>query len=115
LHGEKLAELLTEGLRRFDRIVIDSPPVIAVSDARVIASRVDGLYLVISMGKTSWRLIQRALESLTSIGFEVHGAVLNNLTAPDGRYGYTYYRDYAYGKGYYAGGSKPVGTTPRTT
>lgn len=101
LHGERLSELLTTGLLRFDRIVIDSPPVIAVSDARVIARCTDGLYLVISMGKTSWRLIQRSLESLTSIGFEVHGAILNNLAAPTGRYGYYYYRDYNYGKSYY--------------
>jgi capsular exopolysaccharide synthesis family protein len=102
LHGERLATLLTSGLERFDRIVIDSPPLIAVSDARVIARCADGLYVVISMGRTSWRLIQRSLESLTSIGCTVHGAILNNLTAPTGRYGYYYYRDYAYEKGYYA-------------
>ncbi len=101
LHGDRLAQLLATGLERFDRIVIDSPPVIAVSDARVIARCTDGLYLVISMGKTSWRLIQRSLESLTSIGFEVHGAILNNLSAPTGRYGYYYYRDFNYGKSYY--------------
>ena len=73
----------------------------AVTDARVLASQVDGLYMVISMGKTSRRVIQRALESITSIGFQVHGAILNNLSQPTGRYGYYYYRDYTYGKGYY--------------
>ncbi len=101
LHGERLAQLLEQAKGRFDRIVVDSPPVIAVSDARVVARCTDGLYLVISMGKTSWRLIQRSIESLTSIGFEAHGAILNNLAAPTGRYGYYYYRDYEYGKGYY--------------
>lgn len=101
LHGDRLAEMLKTALLHYDRVVIDSPPVIAVSDARVIARCTDGLYLVISMGKTSWRLIQRSLESLTSIGFEVHGAILNNLSAPTGRYGYYYYRDYNYGKGDY--------------
>jgi capsular exopolysaccharide synthesis family protein len=101
LHGERLAQLMKTGLERFDRIVIDSPPLIAVSDARIIARCTDGLYVVISMGKTSWRLIQRSLESLTSIGFGAHGAILNNLSAPTGRYGYYYYRDYNYGKTYY--------------
>lgn len=101
LHGDRLAEMLRTALLHYDRVVIDSPPVIAVSDARVIARCTDGLYLVISMGKTSWRLIQRSLESLTSIGFEVHGAILNNLSVPTGRYGYYYYRDYNYGKGDY--------------
>jgi capsular exopolysaccharide synthesis family protein len=101
LHGERLAELVRKGLERFDRIVIDSPPVIAVSDARVVARCADGLYLVISMGKTSWRLIQRSIESLSTIGFGAHGAILNNLSAPTGRYGYYYDRDYEYGKSYY--------------
>jgi succinoglycan biosynthesis transport protein ExoP len=113
LHGERLAQLLSTALERFDRIIIDSPPVIAVSDARVVARCADGLYLVISMGKTSWRLIQRSKESLTSIGFEVHGAILNNLAAPTGRYGYYYYRDYEYGKGYYQQPSSPKTSAPK--
>lgn len=112
LHGERMAALLTEAREKYDRVVIDSPPVVAVTDARVLASQVDGLYVVISMGKTSRRVIHRALDSITSIGFEVHGAILNNLHSPTGRYGYYYYRDYAYGKGYYrsdaaGGGAKP--------
>jgi hypothetical protein len=37
----------------------------------------------------------------------VHGAILNNLAAPTGRYGYYYYRDYEYGKGYYQQPSAP--------
>lgn len=92
LHGEHMAELLRQAAERFECVLVDTPPLIAVSDARVIASRVDGLYLVISMGRTSRRMIQRAVESLTSIGFDVDGAVLNNLTASDDRYGeYAYY------------------------
>ena len=101
LHGERMEQLLAEAGEKYDRIVIDSPPVVAVTDARVLASQVDGLYMVISMGKTSRRVIQRAVESITSIGFAVHGAILNNLSQPAGRYGYYYYRDYTYGKGYY--------------
>ncbi len=96
LHGERMDALLAEAAGRYQRVLVDTPPLVAVTDARVLASRVAGLYLVISAGKTSRRLIQRAVESLTSIGFDVHGAVLNNATQPEGRYGYygTYYRDY---------------------
>jgi capsular exopolysaccharide synthesis family protein len=100
LHGDRMAALLAEAREKYDRVVIDSPPVVAVTDARVLASQVDGLYMVISMGKTSRRVIHRALDSITSIGFEVHGAILNNLNTPTGRYGY-YDREYAYTKGYY--------------
>lgn len=106
LHGDRMAALIEEAKGRFDRIVIDSPPLIAVTDARVLSRIVDGLYLVISMGKTSRRLIQRSIESITSIGCEVHGAILNNLTLPTGRYGYYYYRDYSYGGDYYRDSSK---------
>lgn len=101
LHGERMVALIEEAKGRFDRIVIDSPPLIAVTDARVLSRIVDGLYLVISMGKTSRRLIQRSIESITSIDCEVHGSILNNLTMPTGRYGYYYYRDYSYGGDYY--------------
>ena len=91
LHGESLVEFLREAAESYECVVIDSPPLIAVSDARVLASRVDGLYLVISMGRTSRRLIQRAVESLTSIGFDVDGAILNNMSGGDAQYA-----DYAY-------------------
>jgi capsular exopolysaccharide synthesis family protein len=101
LHREPMRQLLEDTKELYDKVVIDSPPVIAVTDARVLASWTDGLYLVVSMGKTSRRLIQRAVESITSIGFAVHGAILNNLSMPTGRYGYYYYRDYAYRSGYY--------------
>lgn len=114
LHSDRMEALLREASEKYDKVVIDSPPLIAVTDARVLASRVDGLYVVISMGRTSRRLIQRAIESVTGIGFEVHGTILNNLSAPTGQYGYYYYRDYSYSKGYYgeSGGSaeKPTAT-----
>ena len=95
LHGERMVEFLAEVGERFECVILDTPPLIAVSDARVLASRVDALFLVISMGKTSRRLIQRAVESLTSIGFAVDGVVLNNMTTADSSYGEYYYaREY---------------------
>ena len=66
-----------------------------IGKAVKVAGRVDGLFLVISMGKTSRRLIQRAVESLTSIGFGVDGVVLNNMSTAESRYGdYYYAREY---------------------
>jgi capsular exopolysaccharide synthesis family protein len=96
LHGESMVEFLSDAATHYECVVLDTPPLIAVSDARVLASRVDGLYLVISMGNTSRRLIQRAVESLSSIGFDVDGAILNNMSGGDDRYGdYGYYaQDY---------------------
>lgn len=96
LHGESMADFLREAAEQYECVVLDTPPLIAVTDARVLASRVDGLYLVISVGRTSRRLIQRAVESLTSIGFDVDGAILNNMSTGDDRFGaYAYYaKDY---------------------
>jgi capsular exopolysaccharide synthesis family protein len=95
LHGERMAEFLAQASERFECILLDTPPLVAVSDARVLAGHVDGFFLVISMGKTSRRLIQRAVESLTSIGFGVDGVVLNNMSSSESRYGdYYYAREY---------------------
>ncbi len=95
LHGESMAAFLATAAERYERVIVDTPPLAAVTDARVLASRVDALFLVISMNETSRRLIQRAVESLTSIGFDIHGAVLNKLRSEEGRYGYyDYARDY---------------------
>ena len=90
-----MEEFLQEAATKYECVILDTPPLVAVSDARVLASRVDGLFLVISTGTTSRRLIQRAVESLTSIGFGVDGVVLNNMSAADHRYGdYYYAREY---------------------
>jgi len=72
-------------------IIFDSPPVLAVADAAVLASRLDGVVLVVEAGVTRRELAQRALESLQQVGATVLGAVLNRLPAREGAYYHEYY------------------------
>jgi len=96
------AELLSEpGFRRalnaardeFDLVLVDSPPVLVVSDTSIIAQQVDGLLLVLQLGKNLRATVRRALERLKANHVRVLGAVANALeaTSEDGyAYGYAY-------------------------
>ena len=82
--------------RTYDRIVIDCPPVMAVSESSILASMVDGVVMVVWAGQTSRKLAQLSLQVLRQRGARILGCVLNNLEF--GRVGYYYYSTYY---GYY--------------
>ena len=92
-----LLELLSE---HFDLVVIDSPPVLAVTDAAVLASQVDGVALVVNSGESRLPAVARAIERLTSVDANILGVIVNRMTAGSGGYYYHYYYyqyDYQYG------------------
>jgi capsular exopolysaccharide synthesis family protein len=103
------AELISSGRFRsllqrvssaFDWIIIDSPPVVPVSDASLLAEMCDGVLIVVEAASTPYDLAQKACQEFR----EKHllGAVLNRI---DGRTGYTsYYYNYGYGYGVTADG-----------
>jgi len=77
----------------FDRVIIDSPPVMVVADARVIASSADATLLVLRMNKSDRRLAALALDVLQRAGAKVLGWVANDMSQAAERYGggYGYY------------------------
>ncbi|MEW6524450.1 MAG: CpsD/CapB family tyrosine-protein kinase [Bacillota bacterium] len=81
--------------QNYDQVLVDSPPVLVVTDAAVLASQVDGVVMVIEAGETRGELARDAKESLLHAGGKVIGAVLNNVkgTGSSGSY-YYYYRYY---------------------
>jgi succinoglycan biosynthesis transport protein ExoP len=84
--------------RRFDYIVLDSPPVNSVTDASILASLVDGVIQVIHVAHTNRKAAVKAKEQLDSIGARIFGIVMNRLDLKkDGYYYYNYYRYYQYG------------------
>jgi len=99
LGSERMQELLREAAAKYDRVVVDSPPLVAVTDPALLAKYVDAVFLVISIGKTSIRTIQRARETLATVGAAIHGAVLNNADVKVSGY-YQSYGGYGYGYGY---------------
>ena len=79
LGSHRMEEILGQLRDRFDYILIDSPPIIAVTDAAVLASKVDGVILVISAGKTKRELARKARSLLQNVNANLIGVVLNNV------------------------------------
>ena len=96
LAGARLAELIEWADTRFDQILIDAPPSLAVADVQIIGRLVDGAILVVRPDTNRRRMVIRAAESLTALGCQLIGIVINQLqNKPGDEYGYGY--GYGYG------------------
>ncbi len=99
LAGRGLANLLTELLARFDHVVIDSPPVMGIADAPLLASQVEGVVFVVEARKTSKAMARVAIGRLLSSRARLIGVVVGKFdrkSAANG-YGYDYNYQYSYG------------------
>jgi capsular exopolysaccharide synthesis family protein len=97
LTGNRLAMLIEQLLQHYDHVVIDSPPVMGLADAPLIASKVEGVvYAVESHGIRS-TLVKTALARLVAANARILGGVLTKFEARKAHYGYGY--DYGYGYG----------------
>jgi capsular exopolysaccharide synthesis family protein len=100
-HSERFKALLAKLNARFDRVIIDSPPVVAVTDAAILSTLVDGTVLVARAFKTQRELARHGVRSLVDVGGKAAGVVLNAVDLD--RDEYRYYHYYSYKKeGYYA-------------
>jgi non-specific protein-tyrosine kinase len=89
LLGSRRMEELIETLRnQADIVLFDAPPVIAVADAAILASKVDGVLLVINAGVTRREHAQRAKAALDRVNARLVGTVLNNVELDMSLYGY---------------------------
>jgi capsular exopolysaccharide synthesis family protein len=79
LGGPRLAATIKELSQRFDCIIIDSAPMLAGSEARVVAAVSDETLLVVRSGKTTRKLVGISSASIVSVGGRIGGAVLNRL------------------------------------
>lgn len=99
LSSAKFAALIEKLQEQVDVLMFDSPPVMAVTDAAILARQVDGVVLVIDAGSTRRQWAVNAKESLDKVGAHVLGVALNRLRPQAGSYYYYYYnRDYTYGE-----------------
>lgn len=101
---ENIQRVLTEALSKYDRVVVDSAPLLAVSDTLLIAPHIDLCTLVVRAFATPRKMVMRALKSLEETKTEPAGLILNFL--PSGRGGY--YAYYYSGKYYGSYGAKGV-------
>jgi succinoglycan biosynthesis transport protein ExoP len=96
LHSERLKRLLAEIASKFDRVIIDSAPLVAVTDSAIISTLADGTVFVVRAFKTSKHLSAQGLRVLRDVDAPVVGAVLNAVDL--NRQEYSYYYHYYYYK-----------------
>ncbi|MDO9565576.1 MAG: polysaccharide biosynthesis tyrosine autokinase [Candidatus Desulfaltia sp.] len=94
--SKSISEFIEDVRSEYDMVLIDGPPVLAATDAAILASRTDGVILVYQVGKISRGTLKRAKAQLDNVKANVIGVVLNGLraeTSPDFS-GYDYYKQY---------------------
>ncbi|HET7502932.1 MAG TPA: polysaccharide biosynthesis tyrosine autokinase [Kofleriaceae bacterium] len=101
---KRFETVLGELSRRFDRIILDSPPIQPVTDAVVLSKRVDGVVLVVRASKTMRDELRRSARMIRDVGGSIVGVIVNELDARDSYYGGYGYGGYGYGGygGYYS-------------
>ena len=99
LASHRMAEMMRQWQQEYDRVIIDTAPILAVSDSLAPAARADAVLLVVRAGVTRKKALVRARELLRRANASVLGAVVNDIDLrTDSYYGYS--GGYTYGYGY---------------
>ncbi len=94
LEAQKLKDLLAKLKENYDYILLDTPPVIAVSDALYVSRIADGVIFVVAQGIAKKSLVKEAVTTLKTNHVNILGVVLTQVSLKGGVYGYGY--DYSY-------------------
>ena len=106
--SKKMAKLVDRLEGEWDMILLDSPPIVAVTDASMISQEIDAMVMVIKAGETDREAFRRAVKSLIGIQVPLAGVVVNGIsrrTSKDTYYYYYQYYQHYYG-GYYGSDSE---------
>ena len=108
--GSKRMESLLVALRKkYDHILIDSPPATAVTDAVVLSKSADGVIIVIRTGDMARQIVKNGIGQFNNVGAHIIGAVLNGIDLSSSKYSYYYYQYYRYYYGEDGEKKKPTG------
>ncbi|MCK9528562.1 MAG: polysaccharide biosynthesis tyrosine autokinase [Syntrophales bacterium] len=95
----RMKTLIQEWGQAYDRVIIDTSPITAVTDPVLLSRLVDGTVIIIKAGSTSRRIIAAGIRQIEDVQGRVLGAVLNDVDSRNGGYYYHYYQHYYYGEG----------------
>ncbi len=114
LGSQRMGELLQEISATQDLVIVDSPPVLSVTDSAVMLPYVDGIILVVKVGQTHVSAIEQAVSNLRQVGANILGLVINGIKFSNSRYSYysrsRYYSSYYYySESYGPNGTKEKG------
>ncbi|WP_188993502.1 CpsD/CapB family tyrosine-protein kinase [Paenibacillus nasutitermitis] len=90
LGNHRMNSLLEELKEQFDIVLIDTPPILAVTDSLIVSALCDGVIMVVSAGKVDKELVKKAKASLEHVNARIIGAVLNNINRKDIKSGFNY-------------------------
>ena len=94
--SEKFRQLLDDLAERYDRVILDSPPIMLVTDAVILSTLVNGAVIVARSGATSRVALTEATRFLLDVGSKVLGCILNDFDLEKRSYGYYRYSRYGY-------------------
>ena len=94
LGSKKMADLIDQLEKEYDMVCLDSPPLVAVTDATLISKEIDGLILVTKSGGTDKNAFTRTLLALNNVDVPLTGVVLNGVTSKNSYGSYYYYYQY---------------------
>ncbi|BBC23981.1 GumC family protein [Pseudanabaena sp. ABRG5-3] len=94
LESTKMTALLQEWRQAYDYVLVDTPPVIGITDAQCLTSKVDTFILVAAINRSTRGGIARALEILSTARANVSGLLINMIGSSDSEYHYGYYDQY---------------------
>jgi capsular exopolysaccharide synthesis family protein len=103
VNSRAFAQLLENLADKYDRVVIDSPPVVPVTDAQILSALCDVTLLVLRADKSTRKTALEARDGLLGVGAHLLGAVVNHASKKS-RYGY--YTGYAYNRSFFGNGRK---------
>jgi len=106
LNGPRARDTFADLRKRFDLVLIDSPPVLPVTDAAILSRYADATLMLAAAGQTRRGDLHRAAEKLNQVGATILGIVLNKVSKRTGR-DYGYY-GYSYGSQPYRAAVAPV-------
>jgi capsular exopolysaccharide synthesis family protein len=91
LGSEQMQKLIKDAADCYDYVVIDSPPILAVTDAAILSGFVEGVLLVINSKRTRRVELQQAVKQLREVEAPLIGVVMNRFDSKGDGYGYRYY------------------------
>ncbi len=100
LDSQSMRQLLAEARRTYDRVIVDTPPVLFVADASIVGAISDGVVMVVKSAANSRSLARRAKEQLEGVNARILGGILNDVRVSRLGYYYSDYYHYGYSRYY---------------
>ncbi|RJE83613.1 polysaccharide biosynthesis tyrosine autokinase [Paenibacillus sp. 1011MAR3C5] len=91
LNSKRMTALIDELRQKYDVVLIDTPPLLAVTDAQIVSTKSDGVVLVVDQGRVKREIAKKAVQNLQSVNARILGVVLNNVKRKAKEEAYYYY------------------------